>query len=182
MRKYFLVLLFTLFCINSVSVAQERDKVVRRSVKVNTNVKSKTGYNQFLLDIVKDIDSAYAKYEQLVQSVWDKKVVMDLFGSSKEAVKQIEEAKVKIKDMPTYVGGTKYKNSVLQYADAVKKKIQYLEKFGILGADPLSDIKDYDTMSVKFQESTNEATEARNKVRRMKDEFEKNEYVKTKKR
>lgn len=182
MKKYFFVLLFALFCYSNIATAQDKSRIIKRSVKTNSNIKSKTGYNQFLLDAVKDIDSSYVRYEQLVQSVWDKKVVMDLFGSSKDAVEQIEEIKEMVKSMQTYVGGTRYKNSVLQYADAVKKKIQYLEKFGILGADPVSDINDYDTMSIKFQESTNEATEARNKVRRMKEEFEKNEYVKTKKR
>ena len=182
MRKYFLFLLLTLLCIAGTSSAQDKSRVIERSVKANTTIKTKTGYNQFLVDQVKSIDSVYVKYEQLVQDVWDKKIVIDLFGTSKDPVKQIEEAKDNVKAMPVYRGGIKYKNSVLQYADTVKRKIQYLEKFGILGADPLSDFDDYTTMSIKFEESTNEATEARNKVRRMKDEFERNEYVKTKRR
>lgn len=161
--------------------AQSKDRVLKRSVKTNTDIKTKSGYNQFLIDMIQDMDTAYAQYERLVQKVWDKELVMDLYGSSKDAVKVLDNSKQKINSMPVYQGAENYKNAVLKYADIVKKKILYLEKFGILGADPVSDINDYNTISMKFQETTNEGIEGRNKVRRLKEEFEKTAYVKTKK-
>lgn len=181
MRNYLLCALIFLFCFSGIGYAQSKDRVLKRAVKTNTDIKTKSGYNQFLVDMIKDVDTAYAQYERLVQKVWDKELVMDLYSSSKDVVKVVDNSKQKINSMPVYLGAESYKNAVLQYTDIVKRKIQYLEKFGILGADPVSDINDYNTISLKFQETTNEGIEGRNKVRRLKEEFEKTVYVKAKK-
>lgn len=159
------------------SYAQGKKKIIKHTVEKNKKIETKTGYNSFLFDMMKDLDMIYAEYEQLVQRVWDKKVNLDLKGSSEASIKEIDDLRKEIIDMPVFKGGDDYQKSVLIYADVVKKKIKALEKYGVLGADPNSDSAAYYDAKREFDEVTNLEIEKRNAVKRMKSAYENTVYM-----
>ncbi|GAB6121226.1 hypothetical protein JCM30204_23750 [Dysgonomonas termitidis] len=156
---------------------KQEGKVSKFRLERNKNINTRSGYNHFMLDIVKDIDVVYTQYEELVQRVWDNKVDMDLHKTSGAPLKEMNNIRTEIVNMPIYPGGLEYRNSVLDYLEAVKQKIVVLEKFGILGADANSDIQLYYETSRKFQEADNVTIDKRNKVRRQKTIYERTAYV-----
>ncbi|MBK5721717.1 hypothetical protein JGH11_12630 [Dysgonomonas sp. Marseille-P4677] len=178
MRTIFFVILLT--CITVISYAQENKRVIKHNIERNKNIDTKIGYNYFMLEMVGDLDVIYTEYEELVQSVWDKKINLDLKNSSAASIKKIDALRKAIIEMPVYKGGDDYQKSVLIYSDVVKKKITTLEKYGVLGADPNSDTREYSEAKIAFDEVTNLEIEKRNAVRRMKDAYEKTVYVESK--
>ena len=174
--KVFLFISFIL-CLTATGYAQRSGTVTTRNVEMNRKIDTKKGYNYFLLDMIKDIDIVYTEYEELVQRVWNKKINMNLTKSSAEYLKKADRIWQTVIDMPVYKGGIEYQESVLAYMVVVKKKITLLEKYGILGANPKSDINEYNDAAIAFNEATNEGIEARNIVRRKKNEFERTVYM-----
>lgn len=180
MRRQFFILLF-LFCFFGMGYAQNEGGVLKRKVEINKNIKTKSGYNQFLLDVIKEMDALYYEYEELVQKVWDKEIEVELLNSSRDVQKKLDEYNEAVKSMPVYRGGDDYQKAMLDYIVAMKEKIKCLEKYGILGADNFSDVTEYNKAHIAFHEATNDATDKRNTVRKKKDEFEKTVYMKAKK-
>jgi len=174
--KTILFLSFMLW-IAGTGYAQNTGKVSTRNIERNKNIDNKKGYNYFLLDMMKDIDVVYTEYEELIQRVWDKKVNLSLKGTSGQPLKKLDKIKQTVIEMPVFKGGIEYQESVLAYIDAVKKKIILLEKYGILGADPQSNTSEYNDAAIAFSDATNEGIEARNIVRRKKNEYEKTVYM-----
>jgi len=172
-----LIFLSFIFCLAGTGYAQNSGKVATRNVEMNRKIDTKKGYNYFLLDMIKDIDVVYAEYEELIQRVWSKEVNLDLTKSSAAPLKKADKIWQTVVDMPVFKGGIEYQESVLSYMVVVKKKIILLEKYGILGANPKSDINQYNDAATAFNEATNEGIEARNLVRRKKNEFEKTVYM-----
>jgi len=182
MNRYFFILLLFLFCVGGIGYAQDQGGILKRSVEINKNIKTKSGYNQFLIDMVRDIDVAYSDYEDVVQKVWDHEIEMDLLKSSKSTLKKLSEYKELIKTIPAFLGGDDYQRAVLDYAEAVELKTECLEKYGVLGADAHSDITEYKKIEKEFNEIVNDAIDKRNIVRKKKDEFEKTTYMKNKRK
>lgn len=174
--KTILIISFIL-CLGGAGYAQSTGKVTTRNVEMNKKIDNKKGYNYFLLDMIKDTDVVYTEYEELIQRVWDKKVNLNLNGTSVQPLKKLDKIKQTVIDMPVFKGGIEYQESVLTYIDVVRKKIVLLEKYGILGADSKSDVKEYNDAAMAFNEATNEGIDARNIVRRKKNEYEKTVYM-----
>lgn len=178
MRTIFFIVL-SLLGTTVMGYSQKQDsKVSKQRIERNKNIDTKNGYNYFMLDVIKDVDIVYTEYEELVQRVWDKKVSPDLRNSSVAPLKEIDNIRVEIIEMPIFQGGLKYRNSVLDYIEAVKQKIRLLEKYGILGADANSDVLKYNDAGREFYEADNVATEKRNNVRKEKTAYEKTVYIK----
>lgn len=178
-----LLLIISIFLISGIGYAQNSTGGVKKKrIERNWNINTKVGYNQFLLDMVSDVDLAYTEYEELIQSVWDKKVNLDLNKSSDKPLKKIDEYRKIVIDMKIYQGGNDYQKAVLDYIDTMKEKVKLLEKYGILGTDPDSDAKDYNSTAIAFNDITNEAIDKRNIIRKKKTEYEKTVYMKTKKK
>lgn len=171
------LIVFSLLCTAMGYAQEEENNVKRQRIERNKKIDTKTGYNYFMLDIVKDIDVIYTEYEELVQRVWDNKVNINLYKTSVAPLKEINNLRAEIINMPIYKGGLEYRNSVLDYLEAVKQKIVVLEKFGILGADSHSDIQLYYTASRQFQEADNATIDRRNKVRKLKTIYEKTIFM-----
>lgn len=179
MRTIFFVISLT--CITGMSYAQDAKAVIKHNVERNKNIDTKVGYNHFLVDMVTGLDFIYTEYEELVQQVWDKKSNLDLRNSSIASLKRIDALRKTIIDMPVYKGGDDYQKSVLIYADVIKKKINTLEKYGVLGANPNSDTAEYYAAKRNFDEITNLEIEKRNAVKRMKGAYEKTVYLESNK-
>ncbi len=176
MRTIFFIVLLLLVAAMGYAQKQEA-KAGRQRIERNKNIQTKSGYNYFMLDVVKDVDVVYTEYEELIQRVWDNEVNLNLQKTSVTPLKEINNIRTEIVNMPIYHGGLEYRNSVLDYLEAVKQKIVVLEKFGILGADANSDIQLYYETSRKFQEADNVTIDKRNKVRRQKTIYERTAYV-----
>jgi hypothetical protein len=156
---------------------KQEGKVSKQRIERNKNIETKSGYNYFMLDFIKDVDAVYTEYEELVQRVWDNEVNLDLHKTSVTPLKKINNIRAEIINMPIYRGGLEYRNAVLDYLEAVKQKIVVLEKFGILGADANSDIQLYYETSRKYQEADNVTIDKRNKVRRQKSIYERTVHI-----
>lgn len=176
MRQFFLAVLLLSGAIGTLS-AQHVGKGSKRSVEVNKKIDNKVAYNYFMLDMIRDADVVYGEYEELVQRVWQKEVTVNLKGTAAGYIKKIDEIDKQINEVPVFRGGDKYKESVLEYLDAVRLKLTLLEPYGILGADAQSGIAEYTDASIAFNEATNKGIEIRNKVRKIKSEFEKTTYI-----
>ncbi|MBD8390128.1 hypothetical protein [Dysgonomonas sp. BGC7] len=157
--------------------AQQGAKTTKRNVEVNKRIDNKVAYNYFLLDMIRDIDVVYGEYEELIQRAWSKRIDLDLKGSSGDYLKRIDAIGQTVEEMPIFKGGDDYQKSVLEYTDVVKEKITLLERYGILGTIPDSDINEYNDAEIAFNEATNKGIEVRNKVRKLKSSFEKKTYI-----
>lgn len=181
MKRLFIVSILSCLAIAGYAQNETNNKVVKKTVKKNFKLDTKTAYNYFLLDIVRDVDSVYSRYEGTVQDVWSGKNKIDLKGSSNTAIKDADRIYRMVQETNIYQGGDEYQKAVLTYIEAVKEKIRLLEIYGILGADPESDAGEYDDAAIKFHEATNDAIDKRNKLREKKSLYEKTVYMKVKK-
>ena len=168
-------LIVTIFLIIGFSMpeyghAQEGGVSKRR---VEKSVKTKGGYNSFLLESIHSSDKIYSDYESKVQQVWNGESKENLEGSSKKPLRDLAEVQQSIKEIPVYKGGDDYQKAVSNYLNAVEKKINLLETLGVLGANPDTEAREYNNISRAFTDISNEAIDIRNAVRRVKRNFEK---------
>lgn len=173
MKKY---LFIAVAMLGFIAVANAQT-VTKRVVESTNKGDSKTHYNYLLLDAVNYTDAAYSRYEQEVQSVWDKKSTGDLTKGRIEAIKVIDKYLNTVKETPIYKGGEAYQLAVLAYINSVKDKVIALEYLGKLGDDPDTDALEYNKASIKFTDISNEGIDLRNTVRDKKNEYEKAFYI-----
>jgi hypothetical protein len=173
MKKYLFIAVAVLGFV-SLSNAQTATK---RVVESTNKGDSKTHYNYLLLDAVNYSDAAYADFEKLVQSVWNKKSNADITENSIETIKVIDKYLHTIKNAPVYNGGEAYQLAVLNYISKVKDKVTALEYLGKLGDNADADPVEYNNASIKFTDISNEAIDSRNIVRNEKNEYEKTFYI-----
>lgn len=180
MKKYY-YLVISLFCITGTGYAQETKSEIRKKVvTINKNIATKVGYNYFLLDMVNDADAVFTEYEDIVQRVWDGKLQKNLTNSSREPLNKLDQMRWYVSEIKVYEGGNDYRDATHNYIDALEEKVKYLEKLGILGADPESDVTAYYDASRAYTEVVNRSIEKRNILRNKKSVFEKTTYMKMK--
>lgn len=145
--------------------------------RVEKSTKTKAGYNNFLLESVHNSDKIYSDYENTVQKVWDGDLKEDLRNSSRKPLRELAQVQQLVKEIAIYKGGEDYQKTVINYLNAVERKISLLETLGILGANPDSKAEEYNSVSRAFTDLSNEAIDIRNAVRRAKRDYEKNFYI-----
>lgn len=173
MKKYLLIALAIL----GITTGVNAQSVVKRVVENTNKGDSKKHYNFLLLDAVNYSDAIYSEYENIVQDVWDKKIRTDLSKDRSRAIKDLDKQLEIVKTTPIYKGGEEYQLAVLTYINSIKAKIEALEKLGILGEDPNSDVLEYNETSIRFTDISNETIDLRNIVRERKNAYEKSFYL-----
>ncbi|MDU1890449.1 MAG: hypothetical protein E6767_07130 [Dysgonomonas sp.] len=160
---------------------ESETKVLKRTVEKNYKRNTKSGYNYFLLDAIRDVDAIYKEYEDMIQAVWAGKEKKNLKGSSKKTREEIDELYSLVKRIKVYIGGLDYQQAVLAYIESVKEKAIQLETYGILSENIEADVKAFNEASEKFNNAVNDSMGKRDHVREMKNIYERTTYMKVKK-
>lgn len=172
MRKLLLISL-SVFCFIG-GYAQTKGTVSKRSVE-KSSTKSKTTYSYFLLDQMKAVDDVYTAFVVDTRAFWNKEPDCDLSKLVDERVLQITQIRSTVNLSPVYIGGDDYRESVIDYIEAVSLKVKTLYGYAII--DPNTQAEEYDEAMKVFDEATDVAMEKRNKLKEVKNIYEKTFYI-----
>lgn len=172
MKKLLLISLSLLCFIEGYT--QNEVKVSKRSVEKST-VKSKKGYNYFLLDQIKAADDLYAAFVGEVKFIWNGNSDSDLNELVDQHMQEIEAIRHAVNVTPVYIGGKEYQEAVVDYIEAVRVKLKTLQSYAVL--DPHTELEAYNLAMQIFDDATDIAMEKRDALKEVKNVYEKTFYI-----
>ncbi|NDV77611.1 hypothetical protein [Dysgonomonas sp. 511] len=167
-----LVLLITLLGIVGPMHAQKTERVTKKTTKRKA-VTSRASYTFYIMDKINEMDSIYSEYENAVQVVWSERLDHKILNKSAAPyLEQLTHIKELVSRQKPFADGEEYKQATLTYLEAVREKVETLEKMGVLGANANSDLNEYYDAYQAFNDATNKGIEARNHLRQVKYTYE----------